>query len=441
MVPGQSESLTVQDLMDNDGSDRAPAETVHEPPEAGENVSKKARIDPDAPASEPSSKQMRISAVHHVIAGVIRACKWLASIVGVDEVVGKDGTKIEALDYRWVKVWKNETDLRGRVAVRGCFQNVEKTEEDNLFASTPSLVTMRLLLFMALVRNWGITPGDVSTAFLHAAMSGEVFVWPRKEFYPNGGCLWKLKKAMYGLRQAPKLWQEHFAEVMTSRMGFRRCKSDPNLYCHESGKLYVLAYIDDLLVVGTDEMRKDFTSKLSEEVLLKETGNLVPGTEHTFLGRRLRHNGDSIDVCMSQNYIDAILDLYGMQNAKPVATTGSVTIAKTASDTPVSPEEHSLHRTAVGKVLWLALIRGDIAYATKELSRDVTAPTMQSVAQVKHLLRYLIGTKMCVLRLRPSYQLSDGKDVNAYVDSDWAGEKVNQWIYCECPWVQYGQLC
>ena len=65
----------------------------------------------------------------------------------------------------------------------------------------------------------------------------------------------------------------------------------------------MFAYIDDLLVVGTDEMRKDFMSRLSEEILLKETGQLVPGTEHTFLGKRLRHNGDSVDVCMSQIYI------------------------------------------------------------------------------------------------------------------------------------------
>ena len=85
-------------------------------------------------------------------------------------------------------------------------------------------------------------------------------------------------------------------------------------------------------------------SKLSEEVLLKETGKLVPGTEHAFLGRRLPHNGDSIDVCMSQTDIDAILDLYGTQNA----TTGSVTIAKTVSDTPVSPEEHSVYRQCTG---------------------------------------------------------------------------------------------
>ena len=91
----------------------------------------------------------------------------------------------------------------------------------------------------------------------NALMIEEVFVWPPKEFYPDGKCLWRLKEAMYEMRQAPRLWQEHFAETMTTKLGFRRCKSAPNLYCHESGQLYVLAYVDDLLVVvGTDEMRK-----------------------------------------------------------------------------------------------------------------------------------------------------------------------------------------
>ena len=83
-----------------------------------------------------------------------------------------------------------------------------------------------------------------------------------------------------------------------------------------------------------------------------------------------------------------------------------------------------MNRTAIFKLLWLILIRGDIAYATKELSRDMIAPTIQSVANLKHLLRYLIGTKMWDLRLCPSYQLSDGNyslDVSIYTDSDWAG--------------------
>ena len=177
-----------------------------------------------------------------------------------DEVKVEDCTQEqidEALDCRWVKVWKDDDELRCRVVVRGCFQNVEKSEEDNLFASTPSrsqcdcCCAWQWQEIGALHRVMSALPS------CNALMIEEVFVWPPKEFYPDGKCLWRLKKAMYEMRQAPRLWQEHFAETMTTKLGFRRCKSAPNLYCHESGQLYVLAYVDDLLVVvGTDEMRK-----------------------------------------------------------------------------------------------------------------------------------------------------------------------------------------
>ena len=50
---------------------------------------KSARIDPDTPTTEPSTKQMRISAVHHMIAGVIPACKWLASMLELMRLLAK----------------------------------------------------------------------------------------------------------------------------------------------------------------------------------------------------------------------------------------------------------------------------------------------------------------------------------------------------------------
>ena len=51
-------------------------------------------------------------------------------------------------------------------------------------------------------------------------------------------------------------------------------------------------------------------------------------------------------------------------------------------------------------------------------------PTLESLAKLKHLLRYLSGNKLSVLRLRPSQTLSDWKcilDIQCFVDSDWAG--------------------
>ena len=83
------------------------------------------------------------------------------------------------------------------------------------------------------------------------------------------------------------------------KLGFRRCKSDINLYCHPSKELYVLAYVDDLLIIGNPEKPKKFVEQSNKELLVKITGKLEPDTDHSFLGRRLRHNGDSIDILMS----------------------------------------------------------------------------------------------------------------------------------------------
>ena len=189
------------------------------------------------------------------------------------------------------------------IVARGCFQDDEKLDIDTLFAGIPALVTLRLLLALSIACGWCISLADISTAFLHAALTEDVFVFPPKEYYPDGNCLWKLNRAMYGLNQSPQLWQSHFAAVM-KKLGFRRCKSDSNLYCHPSKELYVLAYVDDLLIVGSPEKTEEFVDQLNKELLVKITGKLEPGTQHSFLGRRLRHNGDSIDILMSQQYLE-----------------------------------------------------------------------------------------------------------------------------------------
>ena len=91
--------------------------------------------------------------------------------------------------------------------------------------------------------------GDISTAFLHASLDYEFYVWPPKEYYPGQKVLWRLKKALYGLKEAPKAWQDHFAEVLLN-LGGCRMKADANLYYFEDDVCWVLVYVDDLLIVG-----------------------------------------------------------------------------------------------------------------------------------------------------------------------------------------------
>ena len=112
--------------------------------------------------------------------------------------------------------------VQRRVCVRGYDQEVDP---DDTYASTLSLITLTLLLSLAVAHGWHILAGDVSVAFLHALLTDEVFAIPPVEYYPNSGALPKLCKAMYGLKQSPRMLQQHFASVAAS-LGFERLKSD-----------------------------------------------------------------------------------------------------------------------------------------------------------------------------------------------------------------------
>ena len=72
------------------------------------------------------------------------------------------------------------------------------------------------------------------------------------EFYPEQQTLWKLKKAMYGLKAAPRAWQDHYAKTM-EQLGATRLVSAHNIYRFLEHNVFVMAYVDDLLFVGSDD--------------------------------------------------------------------------------------------------------------------------------------------------------------------------------------------
>ena len=236
----------------------------------------------------------------------------------------------------------------------------------------------------------------------------------------------KLKRALYGLKNAPKLWQQHLAATLESQ-GFRRMKSDPNLYYSVLRKVYILCYVDDLMVFGDKKAVADVVESLQKELLLRVTEELSEGQEATFLGRRMRRTSTSVEKFMETSYIDRILEQAGMKTCKAAPTPGTDALEKGKAELAeaLSPEEHQQYRKLVGQLLWLCNLRMDIMYAVKELSRGLAAPTTDHSAKLKHLLRYLSGTKEYAQELCPKIRLSEkhsSLDVHTYVDSDWAGD-------------------
>lgn len=59
----------------------------------------------------------------------------------------------------------------------------------------------------------------------------------------------KLNKSLYGLKQAPKVWYEKLTHILVY-FGFIHIKCDHSLYIysHQGITLYVLIYVDDILI-------------------------------------------------------------------------------------------------------------------------------------------------------------------------------------------------
>ena len=185
--------------------------------------------------------------------------------------------------------------------------------------------------------------------------------------------------------------------------GFRRVKSDPNLYVHEQKQLFVLAYVDDLMFFGSKPDVELAVADLQKDLLLKMTGDLCEGQSVTFLGRELKRTHEAILVGMSPDYIENMLTAAGLSGCKPVSAPGADTLRKQLEPEPLGAEAHKRYRRTVGQLLWLGSVRPDIMYAVKELSRGLSAPTSEHEAKAKHLMKYLSGTKHFSQRLQPTF--------------------------------------
>ena len=112
--------------------------------------------------------------------------------------------------------------------------------------------------------------------------------------------------------------------------------------------MFLLLYADDLLLITLSHEHTDwFFKALGEQVLLKHTGQLLPGGRTLkFLGKLLTHRGDNIVVRPLEGYCEGILKLYNLGECKPVTTTGTSALKRIDDgDDEVDYAEAKLYRT------------------------------------------------------------------------------------------------
>jgi hypothetical protein len=63
----------------------------------------------------------------------------------------------------------------------------------------------------------------------------------------------KLKKSLYGLKQASRQWNHKLTAALIS-IGYRRSYADPSLFVKHASSLFttLLVYVDDVVLAGTN---------------------------------------------------------------------------------------------------------------------------------------------------------------------------------------------
>uniref|UniRef100_A0A803LQS3 Reverse transcriptase Ty1/copia-type domain-containing protein n=1 Tax=Chenopodium quinoa TaxID=63459 RepID=A0A803LQS3_CHEQI len=175
----------------------------------------------------------------------------------------------------------------------------------------------------------------------------------------------------------------------------------------------LIIYVDDMIITGNDEEEiADLKGKLFQEFEMKDLGNLK-----YFLGIEVLRSKQGIFIHQRKYILDLLAET-GMLGCKPAETpivaNHGLQILEGAKLT--NKEEY---QKIVGKLIYLAHTRPDIAYAVGVVSRFMHLPQVQHMTAIMRILRYLKGTSSTGIY----FDKNDHLDLIAYTDADWAGDR------------------
>jgi hypothetical protein len=114
--------------------------------------------------------------------------------------------------------------------------------------------SIRLVLALVASHKWEVHQMDVKSAFLHGDLQEEIYMKQPPGYVQNDSSLvCRLKKYLYGFKQAPRAWYAKMGSFHIAT-GFSRCHSDPNVYTKKVGShlIILVLYVDDLILTGSD---------------------------------------------------------------------------------------------------------------------------------------------------------------------------------------------
>ena len=217
----------------------------------------------------------------------------------------------EILPVQWVFTHKLDTlgnllRFKAQLCVQGDLQDTTGSE---VYAATGAYQSLRILLALVAAFDLECHSADVTNAFLNAILDEEVYVQCPPGF-TTPGMAWRLKRALYGLKTAPRAWFKELTSFLFTK-GFKPVPEDPCILLHHSG-IIIFFYIDDFLFIGPQSREaeiSDLKHSLNKKYGIKDLG---PTT--SFLNLKITQDREARKLWISQRpYIDKLISKFHLE--------------------------------------------------------------------------------------------------------------------------------
>jgi hypothetical protein len=156
----------------------------------------------------------------------------------------------------------------------------------------------------------------------------------------------------------------------------------PYFFKDQAVTMYVLVYVDDIIVVSPSETAASaLLRNLEKDLALKDLGELL-----YFLGIEVEKiNGG---ILLSQNkYVDDLLKKMGMFSCKPMRSPLS-TLEKLSNHIGdlLGPADATKYQSIVGGLQYLTLTRPNLAFSINKVCQYLQSPTMVHLTAIKRIL-------------------------------------------------------
>jgi len=281
----------------------------------------------------------------------------------------------KAIGCKWVyKIKHNANGYVSRYKTRLIAKGYAQTygiDYEETYSPVAKMTTVRAIIAMAAMKGWSLHRMDVKNVFFHGDLQEEVYMEQPLGYvdqtHPN--LVYRLKKALYSLKQAPRAWSNKIGEYLVTS-GFQTFNANFSLYVKKTnhGIVVIVIYVDDLIITGDNDVNIfDLKKLLKQKFEMKDLGEL-----RYFFGIEVIQSPKGIWLLQKQYALNKLSE-YGMTGCKPISIPLEQNVKLNADEGDLV-EDTTMYRCIVGSLIYMTITRLDLSYVVGVVSQFMQTP-------------------------------------------------------------------